>query len=169
MVTRAIARVGCGCELARRALTDPDEGARETWALDAPIAQERWQCSAVLDDDGERVYAGHPSLDAMDSDLQSVSEEVAAITGTDPCADCPMATTRSENNAWVHVVTRAYRDREKSALAIRHQTPSAVLMDALDCLECAVDARAVHDDEESQRRMKAQTHVPEQRGDADDD
>jgi hypothetical protein len=137
--------------LARRALTDPDEGSRETWAADAPIAQERWHCSAVLDENGQTLYEPHSDLDALDSECRSVVDEVAALTATDPCADCPLAATRPEHNAWMHVVTRAYRAAEKGALRDRYPDPSAVLLDAVDALTDAVDARRDHEDE--QRRL----------------
>ncbi len=133
--------------MARRALTDPDEGASETWALDAPIAQERWRCSAVLDDDGNAVYEPHAGLESLDDECAGVVEEIAALTSSDPCADCPLAQTRSENNPWVHSVTRAYRDNENGALALRYPNPPAVLMDALDLLRNAVDARNTYDAE----------------------
>jgi hypothetical protein len=155
--------------LARLALTDPDPGARETWANDAPGAQERWRCSAVLDDCRRPVYGRHESLDTLDSECRGIVEEIAALTGIESCADCPMATTRAENNEWLNAVTRAYRDHEKGSLASRHANPDAVLMDAIDCLGSAIDARLAHDAEEFRKRMEASTEKhPGKEVDTDD-
>lgn len=140
--------------MARRALTDPDEDSRATWAGEAHIAQERWRCSTARDEYGEPLYAPHESVEAMDAECRGIVEEVAAVTGCEPCADCPLAQTRGEHNAWISTVTRAYRDNEKGALASRHPHPTAVLMDALDALTGAVDARTRAETEEHIRSLK---------------
>lgn len=122
------------------------------------MAQARWRCSTAQSKSGAPLYEPYESLGDLDPECRGVVDEVAALTGAEPCADCPLAQTRSEHNPWIGIVTRAYRDREKSSLALRHPNPAAVLIDALDVLTDAVDARQQH---ERENRPKPQ-HSPNQ-------
>ena len=142
-----MAPVGCGCELAIRAKTDPDAIARGAWANDAQDALARWRCPAAENDEGERLYPDEPADAAhLDEGCRIVLDEVERLTGYGGCVTCPFAANRRTVLPWVHEAALAWADREIGQLQTRTgPEPDAVLIDAIDEIRDASSQRTVYE------------------------
>jgi hypothetical protein len=143
----AIAPVGCGCDLARRAARDPDPAAREALGPAATLAQQRWGCPR----------AGHTPPAPLDDGCREVLTAVATLTGTTGCATCPLAGLGAP---WVARAARAHAWREHGELRAVEPVPSAALIDAIDRIDQATGDRYRHEREARDREREARDRTP---------
>ncbi len=150
---RIVAPVGCGCEYARKALTDPDPVARQVWGNDARPLQVRWRCKA----------AGlTPAIDRseLDDGCQEVLTGVDGLAGGDDCgAECPFAFARTDAARNVQVA-RGWR--EHGELRTRVGWPSLALCEAIDCVDRGINDRMTWEREHPAPRKPVVPDAPDE-------
>lgn len=155
---RVLAPVGCGCELAWRAVTDSDHEARAVWAEDAPKAQRRWRCPAA-------GYTPPADRSELDAECRAVLDEADRLAkGRDCGATCPLAASRypvrADGTSVAEAVIAARAWREHGELRARVGWPSLALCEAIDEVDRGHADRMDAERKEAERKRERGDGAP---------
>jgi hypothetical protein len=146
LLTRALGSAQCGCLLLDKAAREPAGGAKRAGFERAGRQLQRlWRCPRGPDGPGATAPSPTP-------DTQRAHAMVAALTGCDHGHACPVL---GAYEPWVGKVIEARAARDCGELGEFWPAAPAVLWDAMFALDRAQGNRFDREQEEAERKAKA--------------